>query len=888
MVKLNLKLRGFMGTRIQQALGLGGPFINVFPPPFIALRAPTSSDTSYPLGQVWIDNSVSPAVSYEFVDSANGTWQTGGNAHATTTEFGTVILNDSITMAGATDDQVPTALAIKTYADNLVIAGAPVATEVTAGIGQLATDAEAVAGTASTPALALLVTPSNLTPLFAAPPALGGTTPAAATFTSLTASGGTVTLTSTAASVYDVTGAGNDLTLSSDAGRVIVNGEEAAANAITLLTAAGGIDVDAALQINIATSQNAVDAIRINASAGGIDIDATGAATEDINITNTGGSIVISATENIADSIVINATTGGIDITADGAAASDLDLACTNGSVTISAGEAVADAINIDATAGGIDVDAVGQVNIASSQSAGDAIVITSSAGGIDITAPGAAAGEDIDITAASSINIESTEDAALAIYLHANGGVSETIRLRSDLGTGVNSIDVLSDVGGVTINAGLSSADAINIVASAAGGGIDIDAGTAGVIVDTTGGISLDAAAASNFTATGAFDITVNSTAGSIVVTGGEAAVDAIDINASNAAGGIDVDAGTGGITLDTTGAFSIDGALASNVTTTGAGIDLTLSSVLGSVLVSSTEDTALAIRLYANGGVSETIQIHSDQGTGVGSVNLLSDVGGITIRATGLATADAINLEAPAGGLDVDVALQMNLTSSQNAVDAIRINATAGGIDIDAVGTAGEDINITNTGASIVLNTTEATADAITILATGGGMDITTTGAGLDMDLLATGGSINITATEAASSAIVLNASNAAGGIDITTGGGSVDISSAGFATVVAATVTEASPSATGIINANVGRATFTGFTTGAAGTQTFVITNSVVTTSSCVLVTVCNEGANDAQMNITRITRGAGSLSVATVNSGAAALNGNVAVNFWVLTA
>jgi NADH:ubiquinone oxidoreductase subunit F (NADH-binding) len=106
--------------------------------------------------------------------------------------------------------------------------------------------------------------------------------------------------------------------------------------------------------------------------------------------------------------------------------------------------------------------------------------------------------------------------------------------------------------------------------------------------------------------------------------------------------------------------------------------------------------------------------------------------------------------------------------------------------------------------------------------------------------------------------------------------------------LATVLAATDTQASPSATAVINANVGRATFTGFTTAAAGTQTFVITNSLVTTSSCVLVTVCNEGANDAQMTVTRITRGAGSLSVATKNNGAAALNGNVAVNFWVLTA
>src|SRR5688572_30096469 len=137
-----------MGRALGRAYGIGGGTLAVFPPPVLAQRAPASSDTQYPEGQVWIDNSVSPNVIY--LNSGSGDWDTGGNAVATTTTFGIVILNDSVTMAGATDDQVPTALAIKTYADNLAIAGSPVATETVAGIGQLATDAEAVAGTPST------------------------------------------------------------------------------------------------------------------------------------------------------------------------------------------------------------------------------------------------------------------------------------------------------------------------------------------------------------------------------------------------------------------------------------------------------------------------------------------------------------------------------------------------------------------------------------------------------------------------------------------------------------------------------------------------------------------------------------------------------------------
>lgn len=297
--------------------------------------------------------------------------------------------------------------------------------------------------------------------------------------------------------------------------------------------------------------------------------------------------------------------------------------------------------------------------------------------------------------------------------------------------------------------------------------------------------------------------NVAINSGTSTGSITIGNTSAGAVILNsASTIAIG---DASAGAVTIDSGAGFSIDGVAASNVTTTGAGIDLTLSSSGGSVLVESTEDAALAIRLHANGGTSETIQIHSDQGTGVGSINLLSDVGGITLRATGLASADAINLEAPAGGIDIDGALQVNIASSQ-----------------------------------------------------------------------------------AAGTAVVITASNAAGGIDLTTGGGSIDLSSTGLVSVAANTASVASPTATSTQNFNVGSATFTGFTTASAAAQVFTITNSLVTTASVLLVTVCNEGANDAQMTVTRVKRIAGSFEVTCTNNGAAALNGNVSVNWWLLQA
>jgi len=244
----------------------------------------------------------------------------------------------------------------------------------------------------------------------------------------------------------------------------------------------------------------------------------------------------------------------------------------------------------------------------------------------------------------------------------------------------------------------------------------------TIGTTLAVTGATTLAAVSATNALLSGTLGVTGLSTLAALTQVG------TASINGSGAATTTIGSATAGAITVDSSAGISLDAATASNFTVTGAGADLTLNSAGGSVLVRSTEDAALAIRLHANGGTSETIQIHSDQGTGVGSINLLSDVGGITLTATGLASADAINLEATAGGVDVDAALQINIASSQNAADAIRIVASAGGIDVDAVGAAGEDIVITNTGGSISLVATENVTDAIVIQASGaaGGIDL------------------------------------------------------------------------------------------------------------------------------------------------------------------
>ena len=842
-----------------------------------ATRAPTTADI-YNVGAQWYN--VTTGLLYE--TTGGGVWTLGGNSLATTTTPGIVTLFDTDSFAGATDTTVPTSLTVKTYVDATVIAGAPVATTTTSGIGRLVSDANAVARLASTGAQAYFVQPSNLTAVMSAPGPIGDTTASTAAFTTLSTDGtGTVNLASS-----------GDVIASTTTGSFTVTAGENVTDAISLNATAGGLQILASAatagedivitatgsSVRITATESAVDAVNIESTLGGIKILASGAAAgEDIVVTATGSSIRLTATESATDSINIESTLGGINILSSGAAAGeDINIIATGSSVNLEATENAALAIYLHANGGtsetirlradqGTGVDSidvlsdVGGVTITAGVASADAINIVASdaAGGIDIDS--GTAGIAIDTSGAFVLT--DTKNAAASIYLRANGGTSETIKIHADQGTGVASLDLLSDVGGITLTGGVASADAINIVASDAAGGIDVDSGTAGMTFDTTGAFVVtdtkNAAAAIYLRAnggtsetvkihadqgTGVASIDVLSDVGGITLTSGLASGAAINIVASDAAGGIDIDAGTAGFIVDTTGAFSIDGAAASNVTVTGAGVDLTLASTLGSVLVSSTENAALAIKLHANGGTSETIQIHADQGTGVGSVNLLSDVGGLTLRATGLVSDDAINLEAPVGGVDVDAAMQISIV------------------------------------------TTETDADSM-VLTSGGGIDITATGAAAkDIDVVCTSGSINLTAGESIANAMVLNSSGAAGGIDLTTGGGSIDLSSAGSVTMVAGTDSQAGAACT--INKNVFAATFTGFTTAAGATQTFTITNSVITTTSQILLTISNLGANDAQMTVRRVKQLAGSVEVYTINNGALALNGNVVITGWVI--
>lgn len=680
-------------------------------------RAPTSLDI-YPAGTQIQDNSVSPPIIYQ--TTGYGNWDTGGVEPATTTRYGTVIL---------TDNSEP--VATKVYADNLAIAGAPVSTTTVAGIGQLATDGEAVAGTASTPALALFVTPSNLAPVFAAPPAIGGTTPAAATFTTLDAAAVTFSglLTAQASAVIDT--AGTALDLATDADTAAVNiGTGAAARTITVGNVTGAT------------------AVNVNTGTGGFAVATTGS-----------GDIVL----NSDDTVLIDA---------DGV----LELNSSAGAINIG-NDADAQAINIGTGA------AARTVTIGNGTGA-TSIVVDCGTG---------------------NLNIGANAVAHTVTIGNSTGATSVVI----DCGTGALNIGANAVAHTVTIG-NVTGATAVNINAGSGGSAITTTNSTL-ALQSGTGAINIGTAAAANTitigNSTGASAVSINAGTGALNV-GTNAVAHTVTVGSTTGAASTVVQCGIGALTLVGGGDCTVDSAGLMEINSSGGVISIGNDAVAQNINVG----TGAAARTITIGNVTGATAVNVNSGTGAcawtttnGAFSLVTGTG-------------AINVGADAAAKTITIG-----------------NGTGATSVVISCGTGAMNIGSNAVAHTVTLGSTTGAAATVVQGGTGG---------------------------------IALNAS--------------------GLVTVDVAEDTQASPTATSTLNVNVGAATFTGFTTASAASQVFTITNSLITTSSDVIVTACNEGANDAQMTVMRVKRLAGSMEVTLKNNGAAALNGNVTISFWVLEA
>lgn len=865
---------GYNGKGKRWVYTIGGYSVGVQNDPVISDRVPTSSDVCE-IGDIWINKSSDAAYIMTSVSSGEATWTTSAfSAAATCTEL--TIDPGSLVMTGGGDISCAGTLTLSGAALTHSITS-PLALADSLTIGSSLTIATTLDVTGATSVTDLAVTGDfdmtsaaliDLTSTLDADPAIylhanGGTSETLTLRSSQGTSVTAVNLTAAVGGITLTTGLASDDSFN--------------------IASTGGVDIDAAMQINIATSETDADSFSL-ISAGGMDITVAGGAGKDIDLTCTSGSFNVDAGEDSVSSIILEAS---------GAAAS-MELKAGSAGILIGneVDTALLDLGNVAPTASRIITIGGGQVATAA---VSDTIDI-----GVD--------GATTEATASKIVNIASGAlDTSTQTVNIASGAVaSGTQAVNIGTGTGTKTFNLGNadgltsvNIDGITlINDSVDVATSINSGTST--GAVAIGNALAGAFtVDTAAGISLDSITASNFTVTGAADLTLSSSAGSAILTSGEAAVNAISIQASDAAGGIDIDSGTNGISVDTTGSFSLDGAAASNITLTGA-FDLTTNSTLGSLIYSAGEAVADAIQLTASDAA--------------GGLLLTSGTGGITSVNTGkLSLASTLASDITVTGADLtleSVGASVILQSDEAVVNAVDIIASAGGFSLNGilgsnivVTGASADLSLKSVGGSVLVDGSEAAVDAVTIISSvvGGGIDIdantggltvdsagvmsfdsvddsniTVTGAGKDLTVNSVGGSVLVSSDEAAATAVRIVASDVAGGISI---------EGDGLTTMERNSQNIASPAVIATSNYNHCSFLCTGFTTAAAASETFTITNSLAVVDSSFLSGCTNAGANNAQMTITRILPQAGSFIVTVKNNGAAALNGNIRLSFWI---
>jgi hypothetical protein len=324
----------------------------------------------------------------------------------------------------------------------------------------------------------------------------------------------------------------------------------------------------------------------------------------------------------------------------------------------------------------------------------------------------------DFDVLSSGDIDLVSSANAAAAIYIAQSTGTSATIKIHADTGTsvteGAESINILSDVGGVGIRSTANLAKAVNITSD--GGttgsisifndqGSSVTEGAESIsLLSDAGGIGIRSTAnlanAVNITADGGSTSTIQiyNDQGTSVTEG------AASIALVSDAGGVELRstanlANSINITSDggTTGTISIFNDLGSSVTEGAESISLL--SDAGGVGIRSTANLANAVNITADGGTTSTIQIFNDQGTtateGAASIQLLSDVGGIGVK-SGLNAAGAIRLTADAGTSETII-----LHADQgNGVGSICLTSDVGGITLNPATFVTIGGNTTNAG--------------------------------------------------------------------------------------------------------------------------------------------------------------------------------------------
>ena len=331
-----------------------------------------------------------------------------------------------------------------------------------------------------------------------------------------------------------------------------------------------------------------------------------------------------------------------------------------------------------------------------------NAIHLEADDGGIAITNAGAAKDIVIDSTA-GSVKITGSEDLADAVAVLADGGTASTLTIKNTAGTATGAIEINASAG-------------------------------------TTGTLTIDSAA----TADEALLIRNTGVVGTTL--------DGIHLHSTNATS-------TNAIHLE-----ADDGGIA--ITNAGAAKDIVIDSTAGSVSVTGSEDLAGALALLTDGGTASTMTLTNSAGTTSSAIDINASAAGaataVHIQSAGTGAA-AINITTPAAASATGGMTVLTGTPSSNGANVSgAVSITTGAGQANSGGTAGASGGMTLQsgvgGANTVAAGTGGVGGAIAITGGDGGDGVTTGGAGSAITLTAgdggdgttggIGGNVNIQA--------------------------------------------------------------------------------------------------------------------------------------------
>lgn len=421
--------------------------------------------------------------------------------------------------------------------------------------------------------------------------------------------------------------AAKDVQIQSLLGTVTLDAAENAASNV-IIQSAGGVAATMDILNTTGTADSTIIAdasIEISSTAGGIGIGAgkdyhiTAVDTSTIAVTGAAQGIIIQASDGDVNITANNVTgNGSILLTANEGTATDITLDANNavgsgilltagtGGINITATEVAANAINIDATGVGAGVTIAPAATVASVDIANItptiARTVTISGGDVDTAVADilnlGTGGVNTDAGASKEVNVASDTNLLGTTTVNIASGTALTGTHSVNIGTGTGGGTKRIDMGNVDALTTITAYGTIALNTSTSTGTTAIGNALAGAVtVDTAAGISLDAATASNFTVTGAADLTLRSTGGAVIVSSSEAVADAIQLTATDVAGGV---TSNRSITISTAGAGIILPGPVSIVSGTGSP-DTAVTATQGSLYL-RTDGSGVNDRMYIN----------------------------------------------------------------------------------------------------------------------------------------------------------------------------------------------------------------------------------------------------------------------------------------------